>query len=360
MDATTWQDDRVVSWIRTNGLASRLDVDKHPEHSQRFRVNAMPTMIAFQHGLETHRIVGYRGPEEMLTWLREVRTGVVHPAHAGGRLGTGERQGVKDRLNRARTLFEQGDHEEAAEEFLWLWNNMVKQEPAMRGVRRSLMAADMTNLAAASRIAKTAFRAQRNKTEEELDEDHDALLDWIVLNRVVADEQKTLAWVDRQLPTDDGRHRVVRSAFLLDDVLERHGRWDALASIWPDPAARVVELAFWLEPERLEYFRDDPSMLAAVRADYEKQFRTGIAKLFTTYVAIKDDQRASELMRLARDELSSPRLIVDAIKHATTHRQVAPAMRSLLDEAARSPTADRDAISALRREVDRMLQAGGS
>jgi thiol:disulfide interchange protein len=77
MDRTTWVDEQVASFVRDNGVAYKLDVDKESAIAQRLGIQAMPTIVVFENGEETARIVGYQGPEDMLTWLRNVHGGAA-------------------------------------------------------------------------------------------------------------------------------------------------------------------------------------------------------------------------------------------------------------------------------------------
>lgn len=48
----------------------KLDVDKNPRISSRFRVQSIPTLIIFKHGEEVDRIVGAQSKEAMLARLK--------------------------------------------------------------------------------------------------------------------------------------------------------------------------------------------------------------------------------------------------------------------------------------------------
>ena len=77
MDKNTWTDEQVASFVRDNGIAYKLDVDKESAIAQRLNIQAMPTIVIFENGEETARIIGYQGPEDMLTWMRNVQNGAA-------------------------------------------------------------------------------------------------------------------------------------------------------------------------------------------------------------------------------------------------------------------------------------------
>src|SRR5690349_15515142 len=71
MDATTWVDAAVVARLTgdSRSFAIQIDVDKEQPLAARLDVQAMPTLIAFLAGVEHDRLVGGRGPKELLAWL---------------------------------------------------------------------------------------------------------------------------------------------------------------------------------------------------------------------------------------------------------------------------------------------------
>ncbi len=50
----------------------KLDVDKNPNISARFRVQSIPTMIVFKNGMEIDRLVGAQSKEAILRRLRPI------------------------------------------------------------------------------------------------------------------------------------------------------------------------------------------------------------------------------------------------------------------------------------------------
>ena len=77
MDHTTYVDPDVVREA-DRFLMVKADVTPETEVTtevqQRYDVRGVPTVIMFSsHGNETHRLVGYIGPDEMLAAMREVK-----------------------------------------------------------------------------------------------------------------------------------------------------------------------------------------------------------------------------------------------------------------------------------------------
>jgi thiol-disulfide isomerase/thioredoxin len=75
MNATSWPDPEVVAWIKENGIAVAVDVDREAAVAQGLGVEAMPTIIAFHQGKEVDRFVGMKGPDELRDWLKGLTSG---------------------------------------------------------------------------------------------------------------------------------------------------------------------------------------------------------------------------------------------------------------------------------------------
>lgn len=239
MDRTTWVDPRVVEWIGEHALAVQVDVDEQRPLAQRLRIAAMPTVIAFKDGEEFDRIVGYRDAEGLLEWLSGMREGhraidALREKAAGGAGG----QDVMARHKLAAGLLQAGNHEEALAEYEWLWLHALDHQPAFVGVRGSFMAGEMQRLAEAHRPARERFKAIRDGLEtglKEGDADQKALSDWIILNNVVGDADRTVAWVERVVGRPGADRAFSRNQHHLAPLLQERGRWELYGRIVADP-----------------------------------------------------------------------------------------------------------------------------
>jgi len=70
MNEFSWPDPEVVAWIKENGIAVAVDVDREASIAKGLGVEAMPTIIALHQGKEVDRFVGMKGPGELRDWLR--------------------------------------------------------------------------------------------------------------------------------------------------------------------------------------------------------------------------------------------------------------------------------------------------
>ncbi len=242
MDRTTWVDDKVVEWINANAIAVQFDVDHEEDTAKRFQIRAMPTVIVLKDGKEFDRKVGYMDGPKLIDWLDQVKAGKssldVLREKAGNRMDEDGNVDVRERYDMAGEFLNANAYEEALDEYLWLWDNMVEFEPAMGGVRGSFMAGDMERLAASHAPAKQKFTQLRDDLAAKLrsgDGGFEALDDWIVLNEVIGDSDATLAWIDRIKDRPDAHKTFKRTWFRIDNLLVDAKRYELYGTIVPDP-----------------------------------------------------------------------------------------------------------------------------
>jgi hypothetical protein len=191
---------------------------------------------------------------------------------------------MQARFEAAKQLLQEQRYSEATEEFVWLWNNIERVEPGMGGVRVSFMAGKIETLVALHGPARQPFEELRNTAGAAADADHGAgrqRLDWIVLNGVLGDEDRTIAWFD-QVKADPGAAGAIASVsrFLLQP-LRRRGRWADIGRLYAEP---LKELAFQHHafemgtgPGLLKRLGEE--RFAQVREISAKHFRTAAAEL---------------------------------------------------------------------------------
>lgn len=356
MDKTTWQDESVVKWVKDHGVAIQVDVDKDPTIAGNFKIAAMPTMVMLRGGNEIARKVGYMDGAKTLKWMEDASSGKLDD---GPRVDK-ESVDIRQRLTTAMELSSVGKADEATAEYVWLWENALKHEPAMVGVRGSFMANDMQKLAARHEPAKIAFTKLRDETEAKLkteEKDFRLLDDWIVLNEIVGDQARTLGWFDRIKGEEDASRTLDRESFRLQQILVDAGRLNEIPLIYPEPLRTLrrqyetSESIVKMDADRKYPEGISEEMIADLKEQPWTMFREQAAILYAGFLAAGKDAQAAEIMAEARTLRETPRVITGVVGYAIRQGQARPQMRALLDDAEKAG-AD---VTELRAQLDTAL-----
>ncbi len=259
MDKTTWRDPSVVDWAKDHAVLIMVDVDKDTKVSEQHKIKAMPTMVAYRDGAEFDRTVGYMDASKTLSWMKDVNEGKSKAAAARERAANSDGKSVQQKMEDARTLAEAGDYATAQPILLYLWQHMAEDEPSMSGVRRSFFASQVEDACAEHKPTRDAFITIRDENEAKLKTapEYDTLADWIVLNKAVAQPEKTLAWFDRVKATDNGKATARRLFYLIEPLIKERGDLRDISIITPQPLPKLrAQLAQARQMEK--YFANDP------------------------------------------------------------------------------------------------------
>jgi thioredoxin 1 len=351
MDRTTWRDVKVVEWVNANGLAIQLDVDEHPALAESLTITAMPTMIAFRNGVEVDRVVGFKDAEELLGWVNDVKAGKTQASKLDEKVKAAKEGGGlkgRERYLLARELLQGRKFDEATEQYVWMWQNILKDEPAMVGVRSSFMARDMGELAELHKPAHEAFVKLRGEAQARIDGGDgsiNTLSDWIVLNDIVRDQDATLAWFDRVKDDPKAIPSIRTLSFRLNELLLSRGRWADAGRIQEDPAGEVRrEVQVRDSDKRREM---EPEMRAIVSQLYRDRF----GKLYASVLAAgrTDEAKAAAAEAIQADD--SPEMRIALVSWALEADQARPEHSAWLDEAA---TAGAD-VAQVRADLKKKL-----
>jgi thiol-disulfide isomerase/thioredoxin len=93
MDADTWRNAEVGSWLAERAIAVQVDVDQRKDLARQFGVEAMPTVVVLRGGQDLARRTGYQDAAGFLAWAQGVAAGTLSgdaTAHAQDSSGAGE------------------------------------------------------------------------------------------------------------------------------------------------------------------------------------------------------------------------------------------------------------------------------
>ncbi|MEW6197705.1 MAG: thioredoxin family protein [Planctomycetota bacterium] len=364
MENTTWRDERVVKWLTAHAVLVTVDVDKEAALAKELAVEAMPTVMAFKEGKEFDRVVGYKPAEEFLAWLDGIARGETSleavRARARPRDLPDGRVDVRARLDLAKGLASAGKPDEAADEYVWLWQNMLKHDPAYYGVRLSFMANDMTLLAARHAGARKRFAELRDELAAAIENDkvhRDDLVDWVTLNQVLGDGKTTLAWFDRVKEQPRGQPLLKYVERQLQELLVGEGRWADVGLLSTDPIGEIErQHAIFARMPKYDFPEDFPE--EARKSAEESPRRLLRAKAGTLYAALLAANREDEAERLAsraQEIDQSPAMVAALVSAALTAGQPREQQLPWIDRAAKEDVA----LTSLRDKVQAALKRKG-
>lgn len=346
-------------WQREGVTVIRVNIREDFGAARALRVGQMPAYIVFKDGVEVDRAGGelFR-VEEAATWLSQVLRGDRrHARLLEEARSRGEKHVNVDRRQKlAEELVAAGEYELAREEYVWLWRNMTAHAPAMAGVRGSFMAGRMEKLAELDRESREAFCALRDEAEAELKGEGrswTALDDWLALNEVVGDDDRTLAWFDRVKDTPEGKATIARVGYRLEQILKKRNAWANLAAAYPNPLAAIRQRHAMRNIAGVE----KPAVVNPLTGEVEdfesKMFQSFCADLYAANLAAGRDEDAGKIAGLARELDGSPKMIVALVELALEIGQEREAHLEML-EAARAKGAD---VTKIEEQVRAALKS---
>jgi len=239
MEITTWQDSAVENWIKENAIAVQIDVDKQEKLSSAFQITGMPTLVLFSPDnseKEFDRQDGYLSAAEIMRWLEGAKAGKSAKELSKELAATNE-PAIWEHMGKARQFQASNNNADALTEYLWLWDNVPQNDPQLGSLRISLVPSEIKRLLSAYPEGKAKIQEMRDAADK-ANKRHD----WMLLNGMPDENNKTLAWFD-QTKSDASQRDSLRSFTpLLEPILFSNLRWaDAATYLYPDPMKRIAE-----------------------------------------------------------------------------------------------------------------------
>lgn len=293
MEASTWTNATVQDWIKANAVAIQIDVDKDEKTSAELHVEAMPTMVLFKpqdRSTEFGRQVGYMDSSELLQWLEGIKSGKSDQEIAKEANGSNGNE-VFEHVTKAQNLQAEGKNDEACEEYLWIWNNVSSNAPNIGQIRTGLVPNELKRLALTSPTVRTKCGALRDAAEKSNNRN-----DWIILNGILNENVRTLAWFDKAKLDPNLRTQLQKQSTLIEPVLCSEARWnDIVTYLYPDPIAKLNE--YFKRAQEMK----KPSADTEVSKTFDP-FPTMVMTIYAAYIGagknVEAQKIASECMRL--------------------------------------------------------------
>jgi hypothetical protein len=242
MDEVSWRGAKVGDWLEDHALALQLDIDADAERARSLGIRAAPAVVAYRAGEEKARVVGFHDRFQLLQWLESLERGPSERDRLRGQITDPERD-PHGRLAFAKVLLRQQDYENATDQFVWLWHNMARISPGMRGVRVSFLASEIRTLVGVHAPARTRFTQLREDAGRAAEADprsRETRFDWGVLNEILGDDARTMAWFEDVKADPNAADVVEGLSRFLQEPLEASGRWADLGRIFTNPLAELT------------------------------------------------------------------------------------------------------------------------
>lgn len=227
LDNTTWKDEKVVALLNQKTLPLKIDAEKETTLTKKYGINAYPTLLLLKpDGTILDRMVGYQTPEQFATSLQSALEGKDSLSRARETAARAKkddlRSQIEARYKLAQTLAEQNKEAEALKEFLWLFDDGMKQVAEFGGVRVSFLLSDLARLGARYPPAMEALHQRRDAAKKSFlatpDAD-DSRNDLPYLNRCLMEDGATLEVFD-QLPKGSPGRKTL-GQFILRELVTR-------------------------------------------------------------------------------------------------------------------------------------------
>ncbi len=271
-----------------------------------FRTRGMN--VAYRNGQRVDVMCGCPDADDLIQWVDALQAGQDWAQVLRGSIDDSTQLQVGAHLEVSQRAMCAGDTMGAFGEIAMLWSVMPERMPEERVLRFNRVGRDMAVLARADTQVAARIEGMRDALEGSLD-DIDALEEWIALNRVLLQDDATIAWYDKVKDDKAALPLVTHAAPSLFGMLVAEHRW-------ADAGHLIGDALDWLDARKelaggLVLALDDHAALsAAERYGDAKRVAKGILKSLP-----EDPSTACRLLDRA----------VEAHKHApaATHKSQA-------------------------------------
>lgn len=301
-----WTEDVAQRLRASEGTAASIPRNKETVgellSDKSFRTKGMS--VAFRAGERVDVLCGCPDAEELVSWIDALDAGQTWADVRASEISEGGRFDVGGHLSVSQRHLCAGRLDASFDVLEMLWTTLPERMPSERAIRFNRVAYDMAVLARADESV-TARVQQLRDALDQYREDHAQLDEWIVLNRVLLDDDRTIAWYDEAIQTAQGKAMVAHAAPVLFGMLVERERWAEAGKLIDDPLD-------WLGERKrtsggLDAALDDHAALAAAgRIGDARRYARGVVK------AMPDDPGVT------------CRLLQRAIEAKATHKSQTP------------------------------------
>ena len=276
---------------------------------------------------------------------------------AGDRNDPEEKMNMRARINFAKSLVRDKKFDQATEEFLWLWQNMLAHDEAIPIYEKHIMANFIGRLIEQYEPAKVAFTKLRDAARKEMDagsEMREVILDWFTLCKTLGDKNGILAWFDQAKDDIDYSDVISTMGYQLFDLLVEQRRWADAGLLEKDSVAAAqmtVDMDKLTSNIKHGHIQLDAQTKAMIKKIRNENLLKGFAQHYGCCLAAGLDEEAIEIANILLDYRDNPDARIALVQWAMKMNQPRKEQLLWLDEAAE----DGRYVKALRQKVQDAL-----
>ena len=204
MDATTFQDPEVASWLAEHTVALKVDAEANETNealAKRFGVRSYPNYVFISPtGELVDRLAGQRSPDQFIDEGEIILLGENAVDRAQRALAKGDPDDPMLRSRLGDAYVEMGRDEDALREYLWCFDEGEQHRESYHGVRLSFLLSSIESLGRRYPPARQALDERRRAAEKRIVDgsaEYDDIAEYSSINRVLGEQQATLDLYDR-------------------------------------------------------------------------------------------------------------------------------------------------------------------
>ncbi len=297
MDRDTFPAANVQKWLSEKSIALKIDAEREFALADKYRVDSYPTLLFLNpDGTEFDRIAGYVTPDDFMKFARGVEKGETSVDRMRKEMGSQINNPLM-RMQLASALAGRGDYAEALTEYLWCFDNGIKNDRDFADIRNSYLIMELMNLAQFHAPTIKALADRAGAAESRLRSGHGTnadVDDLVLLNRLIDAPSRTMGTYDALVKS--GADASIVKAFephLFDMRIasKRYGNIVAAEDIEKDIAKRLKDLSGKSSALTAIFSSDDSQRMAVRKAEAFER----LMGYYQAYVGLSDHARASEL-----------------------------------------------------------------
>ncbi|MCB9683319.1 MAG: hypothetical protein H6733_17775 [Alphaproteobacteria bacterium] len=199
--------------------------------------------LAYKDGVQVDRVCGCQSGPDIAAWLGNIASGTTRGDAVAASLGdTVDGNTITRWLDVVQMHYCGNRLDDAFAVAKMLWEQVPPDATELRATRLTRIVHDMGVLAAKDDAIREQVVALRDGLDAAKDSERAALDDWVALNRILRDDDRTIAWFDTVKDDPAKKELTAAQAPNLFYMLAERGKWADAGRLVDDP---IAWLAIW-------------------------------------------------------------------------------------------------------------------